>query len=192
LQQWNEALCEGAWGRPVAWLSERLRRALDLEDWPAFNTSFHEFNDLVVDVANGERPPATITVLSGDIHFSYLSKVEPMGAPSEDDQEPGTTVHQAVSSPVRNALRPRDRTVLRFGVSRVGRWIGGRLQRWAGRSSGRVTWDFVDGPLFHNGMAQLTLDGRSNHLVLERAAHDDDGNPVLEVAAERELAVTAD
>jgi hypothetical protein len=192
LQQWNEALCEGAWGRPVAWLSERLRRALDLEDWPAFNTSFHEFNDLVVDVANGERPPATITVLSGDIHFSYLSKVEPMGAPSEDDQELGTAVHQAVSSPVRNALRPRDRTVLRFGVSRVGRWIGGRLQRWAGRSSGRVTWDFVDGPLFHNGMAQLTLDGRSNHLVLERAAHDDDGNPVLEVAAERELAVTAD
>ncbi len=196
LQQWNEALCEGAWGRPIAWLSERLRRALDLEDWPAFNTSFHEFNDLVVEVATGEHPPATITVLSGDIHFSYLSKVEltgvrPAGAPP-DDQELGTAVHQAVSSPVRNALPPRDRTVLRFGVSRAGRWIGGRLQRWAGRSSGRVTWDFVDGPLFHNGMAQLTLDGRSNHLVLERAAHDDDGNPVLEVAAERELAVTAD
>ena len=68
----------------------------------------------------------------------------------------------------------------------------GADESWAGRSSGRVTWDFVDGPLFHNGMAQLTLDGRSNHLVLERAAHDDDGNPVLEVAAERELAVTAD
>ncbi len=176
--------------------ARRLRRALDLEDWPAFNTSFHEFNDLVVDVATRERPPATITVLSGDIHFSYLSRVQltglgPAGA-QLDDQELGTAVHQAVSSPVRNALPPRDRTVLRFGVSRAGRWIGGRLQRWVGRSSGRVTWDFVDGPLFHNGMGELTLDGRSAHLVLERAAHDDRGEPVLEVAAERELAVTAD
>ncbi len=184
LQQWNEALCEGAWGRPFAWLSERLRRALDLEDWPAFDTSFHEFNDLIIDVASAERAPATVTVLSGDIHFSYLAEVQ------HDGRNNATAVHQAVSSPIRNALRPRDRYVLRFAVSRVGRRIGTRLQKWVGRSPGRAAWDFVDGPLFHNGMGELTLDGRSAHLVLERAAHDGDGAAVLEFAAERELANT--
>ena len=182
LQQWNEALCGGAWGRPIGWLSERLRRALDLEDWPAFDTSFHEFNDLIADVAGSEHPPTTLTVLSGDIHFSYLSEVQIDGGTGV------TAVHQAVSSPVRNALRPRDRSVLRFAVSRVGRRIGARLQKMVRRKPGRATWDFVDGPLFHNGMGELTLDGHSAHLVLERATHDDADEPVLEIAAERELA----
>lgn len=40
VQQWNEALCDGAWGRIGSRASERLRRALDLEDWAAFDRSF--------------------------------------------------------------------------------------------------------------------------------------------------------
>ena len=40
IQQWNEAVCDGAWGRPFAWLGEKLRRALDMEDWAAFDRSF--------------------------------------------------------------------------------------------------------------------------------------------------------
>ena len=40
LEAWNEAVCAGAWGRPAAWLGERIRRALDLEHWPAFQASF--------------------------------------------------------------------------------------------------------------------------------------------------------
>jgi hypothetical protein len=185
LQQWNEALCDGAWGRPIAWLSERLRRALDLEDWAAFDLSFHALNELIVELSCSDDPPASVTILSGDIHFSYLAAVEIDGAGSR------TAVHQAVSSPIRNALPPRDRYVLRFAVSRVGRWLGTKLQRSVGRPDGRVSWDFVDGPLFHNGMGELTLDGLRAHLVLERAAHDDAGNPVLEAAAERDLADAA-
>jgi hypothetical protein len=181
LQQWNEAVCEGAWGRPAAWLGERLRRALDLEDWPAFDRSFHALNELIVDVSAAERPPASVTVLSGDIHFSYLAAID------IDGLGPATSVHQAVSSPIRNALAARDRYVLRFAVSQVGRWIGARLQRSVGRANGAASWEFVDGPLFHNGMGELTIDGRRVHLLLERATHDDDGNPVLEPAAEREL-----
>ena len=40
LQRWNERVCDGAWGRLGVRLGERVRRALDLEDWPAFGRSF--------------------------------------------------------------------------------------------------------------------------------------------------------
>jgi PhoD-like phosphatase len=39
LQAWNEALCAGRWGKTAAKASERLRRAVDLEHWAAFNHS---------------------------------------------------------------------------------------------------------------------------------------------------------
>jgi hypothetical protein len=69
LQSWNERVCDGAWGRAPAWIAERMRRALDLEDWPAFRRSFDAFLELVRDVGSGTGPcegidpPATITVL---------------------------------------------------------------------------------------------------------------------------------
>ena len=136
LQQWNEALCEGAWGRPIAWLSERLRRALDLEDWPAFNTSFHEFNDLVVEVATRERPPATITVLSGDIHFSYLSKVEltGVGTGGGTARRSGTGHRSApggqLTGPQRPAAEGSHRAALRGVTCRA-------LDRWTAPAVGR-------------------------------------------------------
>ena len=45
LQAWNEALCAGRWGGARANLSERLRRAVDLEHWAAFNRSFEQLCD---------------------------------------------------------------------------------------------------------------------------------------------------
>ena len=41
LEAWNEAVCDGAWGRWAVGLGEKLRRALDLEHWAAFQRSFH-------------------------------------------------------------------------------------------------------------------------------------------------------
>src|SRR5262249_8100420 len=40
VEAWNEAVCSGAWGDRAARLGETLRRALDLEHWPAFQRSF--------------------------------------------------------------------------------------------------------------------------------------------------------
>ena len=37
LEAWNEAVCAGRWGSLAARLGERLRRAVDLEHWAAFN-----------------------------------------------------------------------------------------------------------------------------------------------------------
>ncbi len=53
LEAWNEALCDGRWGRVAAGLSERLRRAVDLEHWAAFNDSFERLCDWLRQVARG-------------------------------------------------------------------------------------------------------------------------------------------
>ncbi len=47
LEAWNEAVCAGAWGRLAARLGERLRRAVDLEHWPAFQRSFGTMVELL-------------------------------------------------------------------------------------------------------------------------------------------------
>jgi hypothetical protein len=173
LQTWNEALCDGRWGRGIGWLSEKLRRALDLEDWPAFSRSLVAFVALLEDVANGtgpaagQSPPRTITVLSGDIHFSYRARVVL-------DRPGRSLIDQVVSSPIRNALAPRDRRVLRFAVSRVGRRVGTWLQRSVRVPDVPCHWDLVEGPLFHNGMAELRLGRGAATLVFEKAKPPDE------------------
>ncbi len=63
LEGWNEAISEGAWGRPGKWVGERVRQVLDLEHWAAFRESFDETVELISDVvrrpvATGHRAPA--------------------------------------------------------------------------------------------------------------------------------------
>ena len=41
LEAWGEAVAGGAWGGAMARVGERIRRAVDLEHWAAFQTSFH-------------------------------------------------------------------------------------------------------------------------------------------------------
>jgi hypothetical protein len=177
LQVWNAALCDGAWGRLVARWSEWLRRYLDLEDWSAFETSMVRMLDLVQEVASGtgtaEPPPAVVAVLSGDIHFSYVARLETPGATGR--------VHQVVSSPIRNSLARRDRRVLRFTMSRMGKLIGDLLMRGARRWI-PVTWTLTHGPEFANEMGLLQVRGRELELVIERARNDAEGGEVLEVA----------
>jgi hypothetical protein len=178
LQAWNEAIVGGRWGKSASWLSERLRRALDLEDWAAFARSFTDMVTLLHDVASGtgraadNTPPATLTLLSGDIHFSYRAAVE-------FPDQPPCRVNQIVSSPIRNALAVRDRRVLRFGLSRVGRRIGTFLQRVGGVADTTCRWELTEGPYFHNSMVELIFDEDRCVARIERAAPDDDGAPVL-------------
>ena len=118
LQRWNERVCDGAWGRPGSRLGERVRRALDLEDWPAFGRSFDALVALLAELGSADRPspPATISVLSGDIHFSYHSVLHfPAATPV------ASCVHQLVNSPMRNALRPFERNAMRVATSRWAR-----------------------------------------------------------------------
>ncbi|MGE3328877.1 MAG: alkaline phosphatase family protein [Acidimicrobiia bacterium] len=207
LQAWNEAIADGRWGRAAAWASEHLRRELDLEDWAAFHRSFVRMVEILRDVASERHdappagppasipappasipappasipaPPASITVLSGDIHFSYCAKVDL-------DDTSLSRVHQVVSSPIRNSLSRRDARVLRFAVSNAGRRIGRFLQRLGGVPDAACRWQIIDGPFFHNGMAQLDFSGEEAVLTMEHAAPDGDGTPVLSIVVSKSL-----
>ena len=184
LQSWNEAVCDGAWGRPGAWIGERIRRGLDLEDWPAFMRSFDDLTALLAELGSGRDSPApaTINLLSGDIHFSYVAAVqfpESLGVTSH--------VNQLVSSPIRNALVPRERRVIRFALSRIGKWIAGGLRRAAGRRRSDLTWEMTHGPVFANVMGLATFDGRSARVTVEQARAAGDGSAELEIVIESEL-----
>ena len=101
LEAWNEAVCAGRWGSVAARLSERLRRAVDLEHWSAFNTSFERLCDWLRQIAEGtdkQRPPATVVLLGGDVHHAYVSEIA-LGIAG------GTRrVFQIVCLPYRNSL----------------------------------------------------------------------------------------
>ena len=77
LEAWNEALCDGAWGERAVIPAEKLRRAADFDHWAAFHVSFERLERLVRDVGSGARgrPPASIVLLSGDVHHAYLAEV---------------------------------------------------------------------------------------------------------------------
>ncbi len=188
LQIWNAALCEGAWGHLVARLSERIRRFLDLEDWPAFEQSFAQMLAMIGEIATGTgsssgiTPPSVIAVLSGDIHFSYVAKV------SFPEQPPALSrVYQLVSSPIRNTLSRNERRAMKFGMSKAGWRIGSMLQRSVRVRASQASWELTHGPEFANELGSLTLDGRCAELTLERARPDDEGKPILEEVVRTKL-----
>jgi len=66
LQEWNEAVCAGAWGPRWARLGEWLRRAVDLEHWAAFRGSFERLGALLRSVARGERGTRRLPEVGGE------------------------------------------------------------------------------------------------------------------------------
>jgi hypothetical protein len=174
LEAWNEAVCAGAWGRPAAALSERLRRALDLEHWPAFQASFVRMVDLLRDVATGSRgarPPASITLVGGDIHNAYVAEVS-LGR--RDDSR--SRVHQLVCSPFRNPLPPTPRRIVGFTGSRIAGAALRTLAGLAGVEPPAVRWRFRAGPTFDNSIGIVELDGRHAEVAIFRAEPGEDAD----------------
>lgn len=183
VEAWNEAVCEGRWGGTAARVGERMRRALDFDHWAAFEFSFHRLVKLLEEVGSGGRggPPATIGVLSGDVHHAYLADVA-----FRREARVRSHVFQAVCSPFRNALDSHERLGVRIGMSRPGRTIARALARAAGVDDPEIRWRVVEGPYFDNQVATLTLDGRAASIRLERAVSGPD-RPRLERLFERRL-----
>ncbi|MCB0998435.1 MAG: hypothetical protein KDB40_03995 [Acidimicrobiales bacterium] len=182
IQQWNEAVCDGAWGRMSARAGERLRRAIDLEGWPAFDRSFRDLELLLTELTADHEAPCSVWVVGGDIHFGYLAEVDVPGAAS------GCTVTQVVCSPLRNVLQSRDRQVMRFGASRVGRRIGRWLSRSVRRGRTELRWALSDGPVFDNNIGSFRFDGDEADVRIEVATLDADGHEVLVPRIERRVA----
>jgi PhoD-like phosphatase len=184
-EAWSEAVAGGAWGARLAPLGERARQTGDLEHWPAFQSSFARLAELLRQVAAGERgpAPASVVVLSGDVHHAYLCEVAFHGGPVE------SKVFQAVCSPYRNPLDGNERRVIRLGWSRPARSLSRALARAAGVSDPGIEWRLVgDGPWFDNQFATLRIDGRHIGLRLDRAVPQDANSARLETVLDRALA----
>jgi len=54
LEAWNEAVCDGAWGKRWMRWGEKIRQGADLEHWAAFRLSFVRLMRLVEEVGSGE------------------------------------------------------------------------------------------------------------------------------------------
>ncbi|OLL18084.1 MULTISPECIES: alkaline phosphatase D family protein [unclassified Rhodococcus (in: high G+C Gram-positive bacteria)] len=169
LESWDERLAAGVRGNRVARWAETVRRGADLEHWAAFRDSFDRLARLFADIGRGRctgpsgRPPATICVLSGDVHHAYVAQAR------FPDPMP-TRVYQLTCSPLHNYVPAAVRAVFRISWSRA-------MERTVRFALGRVSevppvpieWTKATGPFFGNQIATLRLAGRAAHLVLERA-----------------------
>ena len=120
LESWNEALCDGARGRALARLGERLRRAVDLEHWAAFRRLVRRaLAALLGEVGrggHGGRAPATICVLSGDVHHAYVAEaaLPRAGRPRGSTSSTCSPLHNYVPGFMKVAFRivePPDRAL---------------------------------------------------------------------------------
>ncbi|MFI6348782.1 alkaline phosphatase D family protein [Streptomyces sp. NPDC050560] len=165
---WDAALCRGVRGARWARFGEWLRRYADLEHWGAFTASFDWLTELIDEAgsAGGGAAPATICVLSGDVHHAYVA--EPSWR--REGAAPAARVLQLTCSPVHNSIPSSMKWGFRFGWSRPARALGGLLRRHAKAARPAIDWDALgDGPWFGNQLMTLSLRGRAASLVLEQA-----------------------
>ena len=161
-----------------------MRQALDLEHWAAFGSSLDRVVEMMRDVGTGERAPASIIALSGDVHHAYLAEV---GFPRGTGMR--SAVYQATCSPFRNPLDGRERRGIRLACARGGTLVGKLLARSAGVGDPPVRWRFAhDEPFFDNQVCHLEVDGRRARLWLEKTVPEENRGYSLETAFERRLA----
>ncbi len=185
LEAWNEAICDGCWGPIAARLGERLRRAVDLEHWAAFQRSFEQLVDLLRTISRGlgGEPPATITILSGDVHTTYLAEVD-LG-----EGGGASRVYQVVCSPFRNPLKPFPRRVVEATGSRRSAAIFSRLARFCGVSDPSASWKYVASRTYENSIGELQLDGPSASVTIYQARASGEAGTSLERLHTHQLSV---
>ena len=147
-------------------LGEKVRQTADFEHWPAFLNSFLRLSELIIEAATAPSPgPATVSVLSGDVHHSYAARADFPGMST-------TRVHQLVCSPVHNYVPTYVKPVFKLGWSpRVARLT----RRWARRHGSAelpMSWRNLSGPLFGNTIATLNARGRSADVDFEQPRED--------------------
>lgn len=190
LEAWNERLAASP-GRRRAALGEKIRRAVDLEHWAAFGASFDKLSELLRKLAFGElgRPsPRSVTVLSGDVHHSYLARVRWAPGPGVGAATP---VHQVTCSPLHQAVPPPMRWMFKATWSRPVEGLVALVHRVRRSPASRrpgFTWHRVGGgPWLGNAVGTLVLDGPHAVAVLatsERpkgATGGEDGEPLREL-----------
>ncbi|MFP5387712.1 MAG: alkaline phosphatase D family protein, partial [Thermoleophilia bacterium] len=184
LEAWSERVCDGAWGRLAARGAEWLRRTVDFDHWASFDKSFQLLRGLLEEVGAGKRgpAPASIVVLSGDVHHAYLA--ETAFRPGAEMQ---SAVYQAVCSPYRNPLDTHERRAIEVGFTRPFIAAMRGLAEWAGVSDPGLRWRLAEGPYFDNQVATLRLDGRRAEMQLDKTVPGEEEERRLDCVFERRL-----
>ncbi|MFI6131832.1 alkaline phosphatase D family protein [Micromonospora sp. NPDC051141] len=185
VEAWNERLADS--GRPwVARLAEQMRRAWDLEHWAAFRRSFEALGELFARLGSGAAArtgarvgagpayprPASISVLSGDVHHSYVARAR------FADRGVQTPVHQLTCSPIHNQVPAAMRPLMTLGWNPGPAGATRALARSAGVRRPPVRWRKLAGPYFGNAVATLTHRGRSAAVVIEGTTSAGELRPV--------------
>lgn len=184
LEAWNERTADSP--RPaVARRAEKLRRTFDLEHWAAFTRSFEALGELFRRLGEGPpegrigagpvyAAPASISVLSGDVHHSYVARAD-LGTPMT------TPVHQLTCSPIHNQVPAFMRPLMRFAWSRVAAQAVRTLARSAGVARPQLRWKRLAGPYFGNAISTLRHDGSTATVRVEGTAKNGDLTTVAQV-----------
>jgi hypothetical protein len=164
----DERLTAGVRGRLIARLAERVRRAVDLEHWAAFNDSFERLARLFGRIGqtgpDGDAP-ATICVLSGDVHHTYISEtIYP--------QPTASKVYQLTCSPMHNSIPLAMRLVFWLSWNRFASRLTRQVSRFGRVPAASIDWRTTVGPFFGNYLALLRFDGRTAMFGLEKPAFD--------------------
>jgi hypothetical protein len=185
LEAWNERTADSPRPR-VAARAEKIRRAFDLEHWAAFGRSFDAMGELFRRLGEGSHgtrvgagpayaAPASISVLSGDVHHSYVAR-------AEFDTPVTTPVHQLTCSPVHNQVPGFMRPLMRFSWSRAAAKAVHGLAKSAGVAKPAWTWRREAGPYFGNAVSTLRLTGRAATVRVEGTTKQGDLFEVATVA----------
>jgi len=176
VEAWDEVLCDGRRGKRLARFGEWLRRAADLEHWASFRRSFEGLSELIAEVGRRSDAPATICVLSGDVHHAYSAKVQ-------FPQPVTSNVYQLTCSPLHNFVPFFMKIAFRIFWSRfVERTLHLVLAVVARVSRPSIGWTRLNGPFFGNEMAEFVAHGRQAYSVIRKAAPTKDAAQLDEVA----------
>ena len=180
LESWDEALCAGARGERMIRFGEKMREAADLEHWAAFRASFDWLAGVIAEVGRRPDAPATVCVLSGDVHHQYVAEAR--------WPEPTTSrVHQIVISPVHHSVPISQRTVFQVGWSRLLEKATTALGRWDDVPPLPVDWSKTTGPYFGNALGTLVFSDRDARFRLDKAMTTPQSEDRMEPVVELEL-----
>ncbi|MET8152395.1 alkaline phosphatase D family protein [Actinoplanes sp. NPDC049668] len=178
LEAWNERLADSH-GQRRAVFAEKVRRTFDLEHWAAFTRSFDALTELFRRIGEGGTgapghrvgaggaysAPASISVLSGDVHHSYVARAD-LGPAT------ATPVHQLTCSPIHNQVPAFMRPAMRFSWSRAAARAVRGLARSAGVARPTVRWKRLAGPYFGNAVSTLRHAGKQADVRIEETDRD--------------------
>ncbi|MEV8510528.1 alkaline phosphatase D family protein [Actinoplanes sp. NPDC051475] len=184
VEAWNEKAADAS----ATGLAEKIRRAFDLEHWAAFRRSFEALTELFRRIGEGGEgapshrvgaggayaAPATISVLSGDVHHSYVARAD-LGRAVR------TPVHQLTCSPIHNQVPAPLKPLMRLSWSRAAAKMMRGLARSAGVARPPVTWKRLAGPYFGNAVSTLRHSAGRAEVLLEGTTKDGELFPVAKV-----------